>query len=118
MHQKYGKLPWRQLVEPSIKLAAEGHIVSPYLQWIFEDASDLRTEPTLSEIYINPVTNNTYKLNDKIKRTKLSETLKLIAELGADALYSKKNGSLLSGLIEEIRDRGGIITEEDFLDFR
>lgn len=116
LHQRYGKLPWAQLIEPSIKLAREGHIVSPYLEWIFEDASDLLSEPTLSEIFINPATNQSYKLNDRIKRTKLAETLEIIAREGADALYGA--GPLRQKFIEEIREKGGIMTEEDLRDYR
>lgn len=116
LHQKYGKLPWAKLIEPNIKLAREGHIVSPYLEWIFEDASDLLGEPSLSEIYINPATNQSYKENDIIKRPKLAETLEIIAKEGADALYG--GGSLAAELIKEIRERGGIMTEDDLLDYQ
>src|ERR1700682_4896378 len=30
-HKRYGKLPWRDLVEPARKLAADGFVVSQYL---------------------------------------------------------------------------------------
>lgn len=117
LHQKYGKLPWKKLIEPSIKLAREGHVVSPYLENVFASSeAELMLEPTLKEIYINPVTNKSYKLNEIIKRTKLAETLEVIAKEGVDALYG--GGSLVKGLIEEIAERGGIITEEDMLDYR
>lgn len=117
LHQKYGKLPWAKLIEPSIKLAREGHIVSPYLKNIFDGQQEkLLNEPTLRSIYINPETNKTYKLGEKIKRTKLAETLETIVKDGVDSLYN--NGSLVAGLVKEIRERGGIITEEDFLDYR
>lgn len=117
LHQRYGKLPWKQLVEPSIKLAREGHVVSPYLENVFSSAeSDLHEEPSLGEIYIDPRTNHTYKLNDIIKREQLAKTLEVIAEEGVDCLYG--GGSLVKELVKEIRERGGIITEEDFLDYK
>src|ERR1043165_4542727 len=31
-HQRYGKLPWRAVVEPARKLAADGFVVSQYLE--------------------------------------------------------------------------------------
>lgn len=117
LHQKYGKLPWATLIEPIIKLATEGHVVSPYLERIFaQNQNNLLNEPTLRSIYINPQTNQTYKLNENIKRLQLAETLKVIASEGVDSLYG--GGSLVAGLVKEIRERSGIITEEDFLDYR
>lgn len=117
LHQKYGKLPWAKLFEPSIKLAREGHVVSPYLENVFASSeNELMLEPTLKEIYINPVTNRTYKLNELIRRPKLAETLEVIAKEGANALYG--GGSLVKGLIEDIAEHGGIITEEDLLDYK
>lgn len=116
LHQRYGKLPWSKLIEPNIKLAREGHIVSPYLEWIFEDASDLYGEPSLREIYINPATNQSYKLNDVIKRPKLAETLEKIAKEGADLLYG--GGPVAQELVREIKARGGVMTDEDLLDYR
>lgn len=117
LHQKYGKLPWKRLLEPNIKLAREGHIVSPYLENVFlSSENDLYREPSLSEIYINPVTNHTYRINEIIKRPKLAKTLEILAEEGASAIYG--GGSLAKNLINEIKARGGIMTEEDLLDYR
>lgn len=118
LHQKYGKLPWKQLIEPIIKLAREGHVVSPYLSNIFANAqARLLDEPSLREIYIDKLTNQTYKLGEKIKRLKLAETLEVIAREGADCLYSN-NGTLMKNLVKEIKARNGIVTEEDFLDYK
>lgn len=117
LHQKYGKLPWARLIEPNIKLAKEGHIVSPYLFNVFSSSEQkLLMEPSLSEIYINPMTRRTYQLNDLIKRPKLAQTLEIIAKEGVDSIYGR--GSLVKELVKEIKDRGGIITEEDFEDYR
>jgi gamma-glutamyltranspeptidase / glutathione hydrolase / leukotriene-C4 hydrolase len=94
-----------------------GHIVSPYLDDVFASSeNDLHREPSLREIYINPVTNHTYRLNEIIKRPKLAKTLEVLAEEGAAAIYN--GGSLAKTLVNEIKARGGIITEEDLLDYR
>lgn len=117
LHQKYGKLPWRDLIEPSIQLSREGHVVSPYLDNIFSRNEQLiLSEPSIREIYVNPVTNKTYRLGEKIKRLKLAETLEIIAEEGVEAMYG--GGRLAQALVRDIREKNGIITAEDFLDYR
>lgn len=117
-HKKYGKLPWRTLVEPTIKLCKEGHLVSSYLANILSKRqAKILNEPSLREIFINPVNNQTWKEGDRIKRLKLAESLEIIANEGDSAMYSK-NGTLLSKIVTDIRSFGGIITEEDFLQYR
>lgn len=48
LYKKYGKLPWATLIEPTIKLCKEGHIVTPYLARIFKMGSaKIKQEPSL-----------------------------------------------------------------------
>ena len=37
VHKRHGKLKWSELVEPARKLAAEGFVVSPFLDGVFHD---------------------------------------------------------------------------------
>lgn len=117
LHQKYGKLKWRDLIQPNIDLCRNGHVVSPYLVNIFKGSEQrLLEEPSLREIFINPKTNKAWELGQKVKREQLAKSLEIIAIEGADAIYN--NGSLAKILIDDIRKFGGIITEEDLLDYR
>ena len=68
-----------------------------------------------SEIFIDKTTGETYKEGDVIKRKKLAETLEIIAEEGASALY---NGSLTKKFVNDIEGLGGIITTEDMNSYR
>lgn len=49
------------------------------------------------------------------KNLKLAKTLRIIAENGGDVLY---NGDLASALVKDIREAGGIITEEDLKSYK
>ncbi|XP_019530409.2 scoloptoxin SSD14 [Aedes albopictus] len=114
LHEKFGKLPWRKLIEPSIELCYRGHIVNPYM----EDAMlDIRKEiletPSLREIFVNPETGDVWRDGDRIYRPDFAETLKVIADEGSNALYSR-NGSLLPKLMQDLKEFGSILTEEDF----
>lgn len=53
LHQKYGKLPWATLVQPTIKLCKEGHVVTPYLARIFNMGSGkIKQEPSLRYVFV------------------------------------------------------------------
>lgn len=114
-HKKYGKLPWKTILEPIIKLCKEGHFVSPTL------AKALRTrekrilnEPSMKEVFINPQTGKVWVEGDRLKRTKLAESLEIMAKEGSDSLYTR-NGSLMKNFVKDIQSFKGIITEEDMI---
>lgn len=114
LHKEYGKLEWSRLFKPVIELCRRGHEVSKYLANILRvRKSIVANSPTLSEIYIDPATNDVYKQGDLVKRLKLAVTLEEIADKGAAALYG--NGTLAQRVIESIQREGGIMTIEDLM---
>ncbi|XP_035909425.1 scoloptoxin SSD14-like isoform X1 [Anopheles stephensi] len=118
LHRKYGKLPWKALVKPTIDVCTRGSLVTGYLEKILLSKKALiLTYPDLAKIFINPATNDTWKMGDRIKRPALAESLKVIAVEGADALYSS-NGTLLPKLLEDLKNVGSILTANDFYNYR
>lgn len=69
-----------------------------------------------SDVYINPVTNEVYREGDKLKNLRLAETLKIIAEEGADAIYSD-GGTLGHEFVRDIQKHGGLVTMNDLLSY-
>lgn len=60
-HQKYGRLSWRELFLPTIKLCEIGTVVNPYqAETLKRKLSQIRAEPSLAEILIDPKTNSTW----------------------------------------------------------
>jgi len=117
-YQEYGRLPWHKLVEPTIDLCTKGHRVSSYLASILKRReSIILAEPSLREIFINPVTNQTWVEGDLIKRPALAKSLEIIAAEGGDALYSR-NGSLFNDFMKDLKEYGSIITEDDILNYK
>lgn len=68
-----------------------------------------------SESFTNPVTNDVLVEGDTFFLPRLVKTLEIIAEEGGDTL---NNGSLTSGLVEDIKNHQGIITIEDMNDYK
>ena len=63
----------------------------------------IQNNQELTNMFINPSTNNVYEKGDTIKLPKLGNTLKVIAEQGIDAFY---NGILTGFIISEINENG------------
>lgn len=109
--QKYGRLPWAELVQPTIDLCLTGHLVTPFFaKFLKSQEAKIMASPTLKEIYVDPETNEVYKEGERIKRPTLARTLQTIALEGANALY---DGSLSRNFVEDIQNAGGIMTEQD-----
>ncbi|XP_037805054.1 scoloptoxin SSD14-like isoform X3 [Penaeus monodon] len=104
-----GNLPWAELLEPTIKLCEEGHLVNWHMARALKfNAEDIKKEPSMS-VFINPETGDVYKEGDTLKRPQLAKTLRDLQE-DPDALYS---GQLAAKLAQDIQSFGGIVTEED-----
>lgn len=114
-HDNYGKLNWSELVLPSVELCRKGFKVSNHLaSKIQEVKQDILDEPTMRELLYNNETSDLYKEGDIMQRLTLANTLEVIAEEGAAALY---NGTLTDNFIHDIETAGGIITREDLLNY-
>lgn len=117
LHQRYGKLPWAELVQPSIDLCRRGHTVSRFLAAkLVQFSDDVQSSPSLAEVFVDPVTNNVYRRGQKVKRLKLADTLEVIARDGVDAVYG--NGTIGQLLVKDIQAAGGIVTIEDLMEYR
>ncbi|XP_075158013.1 scoloptoxin SSD14 [Haematobia irritans] len=114
LHEKYGKLPWSTLFEPTIELCVKGHKVSRYLANVLNMNGDrIRNEPSMAEIFVNKYTNELYKEGETMYRPQLGETLRIVATEGPEVMY--RGGRIGKKLVEDIQSMGGIITEEDLM---
>ncbi|KAK7049422.1 hypothetical protein VNI00_006023 [Paramarasmius palmivorus] len=112
-HEKFGKLPWKQLVLPSVELAA-GFKVGVELGKRIARFPDLMLKnPDWTPVFAPGGV--LLKENDIMHRTNLSRTLMTIANEGADAFYT---GSIASSIIRKIQSTGGIMTQKDLTDYR
>ncbi|KAL3825221.1 hypothetical protein ACJIZ3_021250 [Penstemon smallii] len=111
---KYGRLPWRTLFEPSIKLAKEGFIIGPYLSRnIANEAKMIKNDPGLRQVFAP--NGKLLKAGDKCYNVELGNTLKAVAEQGPEAFY---NGSVGEKLVEDVKKAGGILTMDDLRNYR
>ena len=113
-HKKWGSQKWRQLVEPAVKLAADGFVVSPTLVRSIADASaTLATDPESKRIFLRD--GNPYKAGEILRQPELAATLDRIAQLGAKGFYE---GATAKELAAEMQAHGGLISEADLKDYK
>nr|KAG5699190.1 hypothetical protein BaRGS_012711 [Batillaria attramentaria] len=120
-HQKHGRLPWSDLFQPTIRMAADGHPLSH---------STARALGILKSVLKYDVENNAElckmfcdesgklkKEGDTIFMPALARTLQGIADFGPEYLYSP-NSSAAINLTRDIEDMGGLVTLSDLEQYK
>ncbi len=113
VHRQHGKLPWAELVAPSIKYAQEGFIVSER----FVGAVESRKKPILSNAASRQVftRNGTmYAAGDKLIQRDLAKTLQQIAT-DPQSFYT---GNIARAIASDMARNGGLITLEDLKTYK
>lgn len=113
-HQRFGKLPWKDLIEPAIKLAEEGYPLSyhsaaslnRYQERFAEFPSTLKIFGLQSEM--------PFQEGDLIVQEDLASTLRLIAENGKDGFYKGEVAELIQ---ESTGGEDAWITMQDLDDY-
>jgi len=109
-HQKYGKLPWRELVQPSVDLARNGFI----MPWgLYKEALKIVDEYKSFDFirgYFNDAQGQVTKPGELWKQPALAKTLEVIRDKGRDGFYK---GEVADEIEAYMKKNGGIITKKD-----
>ncbi|MYN17704.1 gamma-glutamyltransferase [Rugamonas sp. FT107W] len=85
-HKEHGKLPWKALFAPAIKLAEDGFNVSPRLNALLNWDRYLARDP-VAKAYFFGEDGKPRPVGYLLKNPELARTLREIADGGADAFY-------------------------------
>ena len=108
-HERHGTIPWRELVEPAVRLAEEGFVVDPHTWSSLEgDAEDIRRFPGAAAILFPD--GHPPAIGSVLRQPALARTLRLIAEGGADVFY---RGEIADSIANAMAANGGLVTKED-----
>jgi gamma-glutamyltranspeptidase/glutathione hydrolase len=106
-HQQYGELPWRELLQPAIRLAEDGFEISPRLHGLLESDPALRDNPPAAAFYYQP-DGSPWPVGHRLRNPALAALLRNIAEQGSDAFYRGANAQALVRQVSEHHNRGTI----------
>jgi gamma-glutamyltranspeptidase/glutathione hydrolase len=104
-HQRYGRLPWNELVLPAAELAETGFYVAEILVNDIRDHYEQFRNRTNFAEYFGTV--GTVKL---FKQPELAATLRRIATSGPDEFYRGETAELI---VEQMAKSDGLITMQD-----
>lgn len=112
-HAKYGKLSWKELVQPSIDLALNGFPLTKRQASGLTRLQDSlkKYNPVLPEFLIR----EEWKENDTIYWTDLGHTLERIRDNGTAGFYE---GKTADDIVAEMKRGNGLITHEDLKQYK
>ena len=112
-HRTFGRMPWQELVAPAIEVARRGVPLlgqQAFLHSILDVA--LRAEDEGRKIYGERAP---LREGESLVMSDLATTLEILAAEGPRAFYE---GSLARAMSRAVRERGGLLTEQDLGDYR
>lgn len=108
-HQRFGRLPWAQLLQPAIDLAETGYPVTDILQqWIQSNASGLR-DHNQSPLPFLPQ-DRIPRVGQWLTNLGLAATLRYLATAGVAGFY---RGAVATSLVTHLQHQGGWLTLRD-----
>ncbi|MCL7023742.1 hypothetical protein MKW94_011484 [Papaver nudicaule] len=112
---RHGRLPWRKLFQPAIKLAKDGFSVSIYLELgIKKSESKIMSDPGgLGQVFAPK--GNLLQAGDICYNIELAHSLEMIANQGPKAFY---NGPLGAKFIKDVKKAGGIVSMHDLRNYK
>ena len=113
VHQRFGSLPWADLIHPAIILAERGFVMSDYMAQTLNNYSE---KMSYYDETRNIFLRNYPNLKDsRLIQNDLAKTLKRIQKDGLNGFYSGETALLIAA---DMKENGGLITEQDLLDYR
>ena len=113
VHQRFGSLPWADLIHPAIILAERGFVMSDYMAQTLDNYFE---KMSYYDETRNIFLRNYPNLKDsRLIQNDLAKTLKRIQKDGLNGFYSGETALLIAA---DMKENGGLITEQDLLDYR
>lgn len=113
--EKYGTMSWKEVVEPSIKLAEEGILVSYDLSENLKSRHAWLTANPATAAAFYKANKVPYEAGEVLVQPDLAKTLKRLAKHGPKEFYHGKTAELIA---QEMRKQGGLITMEDLANYK
>jgi gamma-glutamyltranspeptidase/glutathione hydrolase len=112
--REHGRLPWRRLLEPAIRLARGGFAVTDDLARSLEAVLP-RMTPYPASVAAFSKDGVPYQAGELLRQPDLARTLQRVAQAGPAGFYEGPTAELIE---REMKARGGLVTRADLLAYR
>ncbi len=118
MHQRYGKLPWADLLEPAIRLAETGFAISPRLAGAIAKAQSKGLDRfPATRAYFFQADGQPKPSGARLQNPAFAKTLRQIAKDGAKAFYDGPIGQEITAKVQAASNPG-LLSASDLKAYR
>ena len=117
-HKRFGKLPLADVVDPAINLARNGFYPEWFTLYKFGWLTDMLLRyPELNKTFMpnGILPYGTPESAFLLKQTDLADSLEIIKNQGHDGFYK---GDIAKNIVSDVQKNGGILTLEDFEQYK
>ncbi len=124
LHAEQGRLPWKELFAPAIRLADDGFVVSPRMAASLADPvaqTHIGRDPEMAAYFLDAA-GKPRQAGTRLTNPVLARTFATLAERGADAFY--QDGPIARAIVAKIQTRydgnttPGVTSLRDLADYR
>jgi gamma-glutamyltranspeptidase / glutathione hydrolase len=113
LHERFGKLAWKDLFEPAIFYAEEGYPVPEVIASYWKDALEwVSQDPEGRKVYLPG--GKAPEVGQIFQNRDLAKALRLVANNGADAFYK---GEIARAIVSTSQSLGGTMAADDLAEF-
>lgn len=116
-HRRHGRLPWRALFEPALRLAEQGFAVSPRLSALLAAETPERFSPAARRHFF-PDGRKPLGTGHLLRDPDYAATLRSLAGQGAEALHSGRIAAAIVAAVAAAQPTPGDLTAADLARYR
>lgn len=119
-HGQFGKMPWRDLLQPAVELAREGMLIDWYASLIIASATrNLANDPDAAALFLIDgqwpnIAGWTALSHARLDQSRMADTLDRLAQAGARDFYE---GDVAAAMVEDLTAKGSRMAREDLADY-
>lgn len=118
MHKQFGKLPWKQVVQPAIDLAKKGFIVSPRLNKLIRASAQSLYQDPMARGYFFSEEGVPIYAGTRLKNLPYAKILQAIALQGSKAFYNGDNAKAIVQAVRNHPTNPGFISLKDLARYK